>query len=127
MASAGGEGTLHRLFAMEVVDFAAGSALGDIHHLVLEARRVSQSPPTPCFGGHLMGRPDRGGVSLLECPEASSESERATLHGEGAHAGHTLGYWDVSGIRYAISVHGLSVDARRLVERMIQGIELIGA
>jgi hypothetical protein len=46
-------------------------------------------------------------------------------HGEGAHAGHALGYWDLGGVRYVVSVHGTSDSSRQLIETLIAEVDLV--
>lgn len=124
---AGGDETLHRLFSMDIADFDGGEELGEVRHARVEARRVTDAPPVACYRGTDMGRIDGLSVAVLDCPERSDESAANTRHGEGAHAGHLLGYWDAEGIRYVVSVHGKSAASRTLLEHLIASIELVVA
>ena len=128
IGTAGGDETLHELFFYDVAEFDGGERLGPVRHLAIEARRLVDAPPVACFGGAPSGEIDDGAVRLLACPgrdELSAESAAMIRHGEGAHTGHALGYWDVGGVRYVVSVHGTSDSSRQLVETLIAEVDLV--
>jgi len=128
IGTAGGDETLHQLFFYDVADFDGGESLGPVQHLAIEARRLVDAPPVACFGGAPSGGIDDGTVRLLLCPdrdELSDESAAMIRHGEGAHAGHALGYWDLGGVRYVVSVHGTSDSSRQLIETLIAAVDLV--
>lgn len=64
-------------------------------------------------------------MTILECAEGSAALQSNVRHGEGAHAGHLLGFWDVAGVRNVVSVHGHGEQSRRLVEEVVEAIDLI--
>ena len=47
------------------------------------------------------------------------------MHGEGAHTGHVLGYWDENGIRYVVSIHGATEPNQEFLQQIIASIEII--
>lgn len=125
VGTAGGDDTLHELFFFDVTDFDGGQHLGSVRHLVIEARRLTDAPPIPCFGGVPSDQLNNGAVSALQCPELDDLPEDAAAmirHGEGAHTGHTLGYWDLDGVRYVVSVHGASDVSRRLIDELVAAV-----
>jgi hypothetical protein len=65
-------------------------------------------------------------LALLDCPPSTPKSQGATRHGEGAHAGHVLGYWDEGGVRYVVSVHGATKPIRELLRQVVSSIEIVG-
>ena len=124
----GAEETLHELFSFDVADFVGGEALGPVRHVRLEARRLQDVPPVACYDGVPADAeaPDvRPGATVLHCPDATAESQANTRHGEGAHAGHLLAYWDQDGVRYVVSVHGTSSAAERLLSQLAQNIDVV--
>jgi hypothetical protein len=100
---------------------------GIVRHLAVDAFKADDAPPSPCYEGVASGTLDADGVevALLHCPPSSAASEANTRHGEGIHAGHLLGYWDSNGVRYAVSVHGVTDDSSALLERLVSSVELV--
>ena len=121
VAHAGGGETLDTVFSLE-----GHAASGSGAHLVIEARRVEKAPPVPCYKG--MPRPSisAGGRTLgvLTCPENAEGADANIRHGEGAHVGHLLGYWDEGGIRYVVSVHDQSTSGRELLTDIASDVTL---
>ena len=127
VAKAGGGETLDDIFFLEVADFDGGDVLGPVAHLAIEARRVDRAPPVPCYGGSVSERFTVPGVTVLECPDSSADSQAHAQHGEGVHEGHLLGYWDVDGVRYVVSVHEASTLSQQFLTEVVDGVELVTA
>lgn len=125
VSTAGADETTARLFFLDVAGFDGPDDLGPVRHLAIEARRVADAPPVPCYDGVASERYDIEGSTVFECPEATAESQGNSLHGEGAHAGHLLATWDASGIRFAISVHGLSAASHEFLQQVHKSIEVV--
>ena len=125
VGQAGGGDTLHEVFFLGVADFDGADRLGSTRHLVVEARRLADAPLLPCFGG-VDANDAHPTMRLLTCVESSAELQANVQHGEGAHAGHILGYWDDAGVRYSISVHGDGDQNRMLVNEVFEAISLVG-
>ena len=125
---AGGDETEARAFVLNVegYDGIAGSP-ETVRHLVIEARKAQEAPPSPCYEGVPAGTLMANGqeVALLGCPQSSPEAEANMRHGEGIHAEHLLGYWDDHEVRYAVSVHGATDANRALLEQLVSSIELV--
>jgi hypothetical protein len=67
-------------------------------------------------------------MKLLLCPDRDDLPEDAAAeirHGEGAHSGHVLGYWDADAVRYVVSVHGTSAASRDLIERIVEDLDIV--
>lgn len=130
VATAGGDDTYHELFSFEVVDFDGGDDLGEVRHLIVEARRLRDSPSTPCFAGVASGRINDATTTVLSCPDVTELPEQGQArirHGEAAHSGHLLAYWDLDEVRYAVSVHGTSPASRQVIEQTVGAINLVDA
>jgi hypothetical protein len=127
VATAGGGETLDRIFFLNVQGYDSKESSETIRHLIVEARRIERAPPSPCYEGVPAGdlRTNGREVAVLDCPPSSPGAQRAIMHGEGAHAGHLLGYWDEGGVRYVVSVHGSTKPHRRLVRQLVSSIEII--
>jgi len=125
VGSAGGGETLHPLFFLDVADFDGPDDLGPIRHLTIEARRVADAPPVPCYEGVPLEQSVLPDTTVLACPESSPESQANNRHGEAAHAGHLLAAWDADGVRFVVSVHGRSAANLELLEAVLQAIQVV--
>jgi hypothetical protein len=127
VATAGSGETLDRIFFLNVEGYDGGPSSETVHHLIVEARRIERAPPSPCYGGVAAGKlkVNRQEVTLLDCPPLVLSEGAMIAHGEGAHAGHLLGYWDEGGIRDVVSVHGSTKPHRRLLRQLVASIEII--
>jgi hypothetical protein len=122
----------YRVFFLEFADFDVprhyvgvdGKAVG---HLIIEARRLSDAPKTPCIRATRSGALDIKGwrTTVYICPNDSSYVERVARHGEGAHAGHVLLDWKVGNIEYMASAHGHTTANLTLLERVVANITLV--
>jgi hypothetical protein len=128
VAAAGGGQTFDMIFFLNVEGYDNEESPETVRHVIVEARRIERAPPSPCYEGGPAGslRTNGRDVTVLECPPATSRAQGATRHGEGAHAGHVLGYWDEGGVRYVVSVHGATKPNRELLRRVVSSIEIIG-
>ena len=126
---AGERGAEVRVFFLNVEGYDANAGGPEtVRHLIVEAQRAQDAPPSPCYEGVPAGVLEANGqeVALLECPPDSPQARANIRHGEGAHIEHLLAYWDSHGIRYVVSVHRTSAGDRPLLERLVSSIELIG-
>jgi hypothetical protein len=125
---AGEKGAEVRGFFLNVEGYDANAdAPGTVRHLIVEAQKVQDAPPSPCYKGVPVGALEAKGqeVALLDCPPDSPQAQANIRHGEGAHIEHLLAYWDSDGVRYVVSVHGTTVGNRALLEHLISSIEII--
>jgi hypothetical protein len=101
-----------------------GKAMG---HLVVEARRHTDSPPTPCIAAKRIGTVvvDHWTASEYNCPSDSLTVQREAMHGEGAHAGHLLLLWHRDGVDYIASAHGHTTTNLDLLKRLVSSMTLI--
>jgi hypothetical protein len=123
-----GEGSEVDVFVLDVAGYDDVAGAPEIvRHLAVEAFKADEAPPSPCYEGVAAGTLDADGVevALLDCPPSSAASEAIVRHGEGIHAGHLLGYWDSNGVRYAVSVHGVTDESSALLERLVSSVELV--
>jgi hypothetical protein len=128
LGAVGEHGTV-RIFVLDVAGYDdSDSAPETVRHLTVNAFKVDEAPPSPCYEGVPTGTLDANGheVALLACPPSSEASEASIRHGEGVHAEHLLGYWDSSGVRYTVSVHRTPDHRSTLLERLVSSIELVG-
>jgi hypothetical protein len=125
VAQAGGDETLDTIFSLSVQDSEASNPAA---HLVVEARRVEKAPPLPCYKGTESPSIKTGPRTLrvLRCAEKDEGADAVVRHGEGAHYGHLLGYWDEAGVRYVVSVHDQGRRGRDLLMAVTSEIALIG-
>jgi len=127
-AMAGGGETLDTIFFIDVEGFDSTAPADEVRHLIIEARRVDRSPPSPCFGGTPIGHIDtgQGDLNVVDCPVPTAADEASIRHGEGAHSGHVLGYWDEGGVRNVVSVHGGSTEPNRaLLAEIASSVEIV--
>jgi hypothetical protein len=126
---AGERGVEVRVFFLNIEGYDANAGAPEtVRHLIVEAQRAQDAPPSPCYEGVPAGALEANGqqVALLECPPDSPQARANIRHGEGAHIQHLLAYWDNHGIRYVVSVHRTTAGDRPLLERLVSSIELIG-
>jgi hypothetical protein len=123
VAQAGGDETLDTIFFLSIEAFEASSSVA---HLVVEARRVEKAPPVPCYKGRRSPSISAGERTLLvlTCAEKDEGADATVRHGEGAHYGHLLGYWEEAGIRYVVSVHDQGPSGRELLGAIASSIVL---
>jgi hypothetical protein len=117
-----------RLFFLNVEGYDANAGAPEtVRHLIVEAQRAQDAPPSPCYEGVPAGALEANGqdIAVLECPPDSPQAQANIRHGEGAHIEHLLAYWDSDGVRYVVSVHGTTVGNRALLEHLISSIEII--
>jgi hypothetical protein len=125
---AGERGAEVRGFFLSVEGYdASAGAPETVRHLIVEALRAQDAPPSPCFEGVPAGALEANGqdIAVLECPPDSPQAQANIRHGEGAHIEHLLAYWDSQEIRYVVSVHRTTADDRPLLEQLVSSIELI--
>jgi hypothetical protein len=125
---AGGGESLDRIFFLNIDGYDPPSPSSQtVHHMIVEAREIDRAPPSPCAGGSLAGTTSITGrhVAVLHCPPRTPEIEPQIMHGEGAHVEHVLGYWDENGVRYVVSVHGVTEASMGLLQHVIASIEIV--
>jgi hypothetical protein len=128
VVAAGGGPTIDTIFVLDIEGFDSDEPPERIRHLMVEARRIERAPPRPCYEGVAAGKLSISGreVTLLDCPVSTARAQAAIRHGEGAHSGHLLGFWDEGGVRYVVSVHGATEQNRSLLRGVVSSIEVVG-
>jgi hypothetical protein len=101
-----------------------GKAAG---HILIEARRHSDSPPRPCVSAVNVGTVVAGTwtTTAYNCSSDAITTQREATHGEGAYLGHTLLAWHHDGIDYIASAHGQTAVNRDLLVRLVGSMTLV--